>query len=180
LFWNADEVNWSRRDGNGPFRLLGKVGNKWPGLQVCDFREQRGIYVLYDNYGPYYVGLTRTSPIGNRLRTHRSDRHEGKWDRFSWFGFRPVIGAQFADGTQALGKVPARLLTDSHWTIGDIEALLIQALGARGNKMQMHFAQAESWTQLMSHDEERYLSRLDPPPASRARTPERRRRATRR
>jgi hypothetical protein len=184
LFWDVGEVIWfpSGRGSRGQFRLLGRVGGHRGNLQVCDFRAQRGIYVLYDDYGPYYVGLTRTTPIGNRLRQHMSDRHADKWDRFSWFGFRPVLGGTLADGTRGLGRVPQRLLTDSRWTIGDIEALLIQSLGTqhRGNAVQMRFVGAEHWTQLMEHETERYLERLEKPPASRAREPERRQRRVRR
>jgi hypothetical protein len=133
-----------------------------PPLQVCDFRAQRGIYVLYDDYGPYYVGLSRDQDIGNRLRTHRRDHHANKWDRFSWFGFRPVLTSSFGDGTRKLGKVPQRLLTESKWTIGDIEALLIQSLGTqgRGNRQEMRFAAARRWTQVMRHEIDGYLRKV--------------------
>ncbi len=53
LFWSAHEVTWT---GRGQFRLLGHIGTRRP--DVCDFRPQRGIYILHDDYGPYYVGLT--------------------------------------------------------------------------------------------------------------------------
>ena len=44
----------------------------------------RGIYALYDNHGLYYVGLTKRS-LASRIRRHTSDRHKGKWKRFSWY-----------------------------------------------------------------------------------------------
>jgi hypothetical protein len=89
-----------------------------------------------------------------------------------------VLTGQLADGTRVLGRVPARLLTDSRWTIGDSEALLIQALGTqhRANLMQMRFAQAERWEQVMAHEIDHYLSRLDLP--QRPRQAESRRRST--
>jgi hypothetical protein len=185
LFWSADEVNWFRSsESQDRFRMLGRLGKRGPSFQVCDFRFQRGIYVLYDDYGPYYVGLTRVGTLGNRLKQHRTDAHEGKWDRFSWFGFAPVKGPRYADGTSALGKVPVRLLTDSKWAIRDLEALLIQSLGTqhRGNSLQMRFANGEHWEQVMAHEVDDYLARLDPPAPSRARKPEpsRRARASRR
>ena len=165
LFWNADEVSWSPRGEHGqPFRLLGRHGKQRPSLQVCDFRDQRGIYVLHDDYGPYYVGLVRKGNLGNRLRTHHQrDRHAGKWQRFSWFGFCPVLAKTvYEDGTSALGPVPKELLTDSRSTIGDIEALLIQALGTqkRSNAMQMRFALGEPWEQIPPWDVEKYLGRV--------------------
>src|SRR4051794_2446776 len=100
LFWDVDEVVWSGRD----FRILGRIGSHGDSLRVCDFRNQVGLYVLYDDYGPYYVGLTRRQPLGNRIRTHLDDHHRGLWDRFSWFGFRGVRKVCCMDGTQALAK----------------------------------------------------------------------------
>lgn len=136
MFWSADEVNWKPRPGNrDEFRLLGRLGRQGSALQVCDFRPQRGIYVLYDHYGPYYVGLTRQTELGSRLRRHLSDYHRGKWDRFSWFGFRRVLNG-LADGTRDLGAVPLYPRSDSASTIGDIEALLIQSLGRSTGEMQ--------------------------------------------
>ena len=44
----------------------------------------RGIYVLYDNHGLYYVGLTNNS-LRYRIRRHTKDRHKKKWNRFSWY-----------------------------------------------------------------------------------------------
>lgn len=158
-------MDWFPGQGRAAaFRLLGRLGHNRPSLQVCDFRAQRGIYVLYDDYGPYYVGFSRDQTIGNRLRIHTRNRHSAKWDRFSWFGFRPVLTSSFPDGTRKLGKVPERLLTESRWTIGDIEALLIQSLGTqvRGNRQEMRFAAARRWTQVMTHEVDEYLQKVRP------------------
>lgn len=172
LFWSVEDVAWFRgSEVPGPFRLLGRVGRRSATIQVCDFRAQRGIYVLYDDYGPYYVGLTRKRPLGDRLKQHLSDHHADRWDRFSWFGFRPVLKGRLADGTRGLGKLPERFLTQSTHTIGDIEALLIQSLGTqhRGNGHEMRFSGAEAWSQVMAHEIEDLQERLFRPAASRAR-----------
>jgi hypothetical protein len=163
LFWNADEVEWNRADSSSNrFRLLGRIGQNKGKLQVCDFRTVRGIYVLNDDYGPYYVGLARDAGIGGRLRRHRTDRHAGLWDRFSWFGFQHVLASSLADGSRQLGTVPHRLLTESKRTIGDIEALLIQALGAqhRGHSQEMRFVVAHPWIQVMAHEVDTYLDKV--------------------
>ncbi len=158
LFWDVDEIVWSGRD----FRLLGRRGSQGDGLHVCDFRNQVGLYVLYDDYGPYYVGLTRSQPLGYRIRTHLDDHHRGLWDRFSWFGFRPVQTRCYTDRTQALAKLPRSLVTDSRGTIADVEALLIQALGThkRANRNQMRFGLAERWEQVLLPEQHLYLERL--------------------
>jgi hypothetical protein len=127
------------------------------------------MYVLYDNYGPYYVGLTRKQPLGIRIRAHLADHHEGLWNRFSWFGFRSIRKLRHADGTQALAALPRNLVTDSRETIADMEALLIQALGThkRGNRHQMRFGLAERWEQIVLDDRKTFLGRVEPRPGSR-------------
>jgi hypothetical protein len=159
LFWDVDEVAWSGRE----FRLLGRRGSSGANLRVADFRNQIGIYVLYDNYGPYYVGLTRRQPLGNRIKAHLADHHEGLWNRFSWFGFRGVRDFRHPDGRQALAAPQASLFTDTRETIADLEALLIQALGThkRGNRQEMRFGIAERWEQIVLGDHEEFLQRLE-------------------
>src|SRR5581483_1996702 len=49
--------------------LAGGDKNK-PGLRICDFRKQRGIYILYGDLGAHYVGLTRQQDLGKRLKDH--------------------------------------------------------------------------------------------------------------
>jgi hypothetical protein len=56
LFWRADEIDWGR---GKRFGLYGRLGAKSNNLRVVDFRTQKGIYILYGNYGPHYVGLVR-------------------------------------------------------------------------------------------------------------------------
>src|SRR6476659_4998696 len=91
LFWRRDEVTWHPGAGKKKaFRLLGRRGTNRPGLRLSDFRDQQGIYVLYGNYGPHYVGLTRKRGLGQRLKDHTGDEHWDRWDRFSWFGFCQV------------------------------------------------------------------------------------------
>lgn len=159
LFWRREEVNWSPGHGNGKdFRLLGRRGARYPKLELADFRDQLGIYVLHDDYGAYYVGLARDRSIAKRLKDHTKDTHRDKWDRFSWFGFRGVLTTADADGLMKLSKMPESLLTDSRSTIGDIEALLMVTLGTttRGNKLTMKFNAAKKWEQVPLSDAHRY------------------------
>ncbi len=163
LFWRRDEVTWAPGAGNaGVFRLLGRRNRNQPALEVTDFRDQRGIYVLYDDYGPYYVGLARDRAIRQRLREHTHDKHWDKWDRFSWFGFRRVLSGTDADGLQMLGTMPKQLVSGTASTIGDIEALLMLSLGTveRGNTQTMKFKNADRWDQVQRHEVDHWLRRL--------------------
>lgn len=163
LFWRIEEVEWSPGSGNaGVFRLLGRKNKNQPALQVTDFRDQRGIYVLYDDYGPYYVGLARDRAIGYRLQDHTHDQHAGRWDRFSWFGFRRVLTGTDAEGLQKLGVMPTQLVSGTASTIGDIEALLMLSLGTteRGNAQTMKFKNADRWHQVPLDEVGYWLDRL--------------------
>ena len=160
LFWRSSEIEWNPGQGRRDFRLLGRVGANRGTIQIADFRHQQGIYILYDEYGPSYVGLTRSQGLGKRLKDHLTDNLADTWDRFSWFGFRP-LGAPNADtGIQELNEPDNNITENTHTTIADLEALLIRAIGPRNNRAWMNFQDAEEWTQIEYEMVDTYLSRL--------------------
>ena len=160
LFWRADEIDWHPGQGNkGKFRLLGRIGANTGTIKVADFRYQKGIYLLYGNHGAHYVGLTREQTLGKRVQDHLHDEHEGKWDRFCWFGFRAVLKGTRKDGFQRLKKLTDGNLSKTHMVIGEIEALLIRVMDLR-NTAQMSFSDAEEWIQIKKDEVDRYVSRL--------------------
>lgn len=163
MYWNRHEIEWKPGRGHGgQFRLLGRIGTNRGSIRVCDFRTQRGIYVLYDDHGPHYVGLAKSRDLGLRLRDHTKDHLKHSWDRFSWFGFCRVLTGSRPDGTKRLARAPEVLLSNSQRTIMDIEALLIQCLGTyrTGNIQKMRFASAEPWEQVRWDETDTYLQRL--------------------
>ena len=163
LFWRQDEIEWHPGQGvRESFRLLGRIGSNTGKIKIADFRRQQGIYILYDQYGPTYVGLTRDQGLGKRLKDHHFDRHKGKWDRFSWFGFWPVCQSPSAAGIYGMEKPQADISEDTNATIGDLEALLIKAMGTRNNRAAMNFKTAREWTQIASDEIETYLPRVKP------------------
>jgi hypothetical protein len=162
LFWRAEEIDWHPGKGKkGAFRLLGRQGRYLPGLRLVDVRWMQGIYVLYGEYGPHYVGLTRRLGLGRRLGHHLHDEHEGMWDRFSWFGFQKVLGRPDHDGLQELASVAQIRTGTTDAMIGDIEALLIKAMGLR-NKADMNFADESEWEQVRRHEVEHFLEKVEP------------------
>jgi HB1, ASXL, restriction endonuclease HTH domain len=111
MFWQRDYVVWS-----GQPKLLGRQSE---GALEVDFREQVGVYLLHDRDRVIYVGRA-SDTLFARLKAHTSDRLGGRWDRFSWFGLKPVG----EDG--ALG-VPSTAWTHEI-VIETLEALLIESL----------------------------------------------------
>ena len=87
LFWHADRVYWGA--GSQAGKLLG-VPRTNVTAEAIDFRDQRGIYVLYAGYEMVYVGQTGSQGLLKRLKQHRHDDLFERWDRFSWFGLRWV------------------------------------------------------------------------------------------
>jgi hypothetical protein len=118
MFWRRDIVEWH----NQP-RILGV---QQPGAIPVDFSRQLGIYLLYDSRGVVYVGRSTERPLGRRLYEHTFDRLATRWERFSWFGLRPVME------NGELGNAPSQLPSDS--IIPALEAVLIEALEPRQNR----------------------------------------------
>lgn len=165
LFWRADDIEWFPGKGNrDEFRLLGRIGMNRPGIKVADFRRQQGIYILFDEYGPAYVGLAKGERLGARLREHLEDRHQGKWDRFSWFGFNEVGKNPDKHGILSLNQPRQDVTDNTSTTIGDLEALLIAAMGPKLNRQMMRFENAQKWEQIASWEwEETYQNRVARP-----------------
>jgi hypothetical protein len=159
LFWSREEVNWHPGKGAiGAFRLLGRRGKNRGKLRLADFLGQVGIYILYGNYGPYYVGLTIEKGFGSRLKDHCSNKHADNWDRFSWFGFRKVNLGKDEHGLCKLGEMAEIANANPAETIRDAEALLIRAMGL-WNINQTKFTAAEEWQQIKSHEVSKYMEK---------------------
>jgi hypothetical protein len=126
---------------------------------VTDFRDQLGIYILYGNTGPYYVGLAKTGELGSRLKNHTEDEHKEKWVQFSWFGFRRVLAGKDRNGLRNLGSMAEVELGNPISDITDLEALLIRAMGLH-NKNQPKFKSAERWEQVKLDDVEDFMRKI--------------------
>jgi hypothetical protein len=136
MYWRRDAVVWN------PTRLLGE---QLTGSKPVDFASQRGVYLLHDRREVIYVGRAIDQGIGVRLKAHTTDRLNGRWDRFSWFGVYPVRD----DGT--LGD-------DIEHTIGaeiliaTMEALLIEATEPPQNRKRGDGFQAVEFIQVEDPD----------------------------
>ena len=175
LFWRRDDVIWTRDDLDdddefeGPFKFLmvGKIGEKKPKLRMCDFRFQQGIYILYDEYGPVYVGLAgrRKSgeALGQRLKEHLTDSHQDTWSRYSWFGFDPIRETNSevvcSVDTSATNVIEQDTAVSS--TIRDTEALIMHIVMPQNNRSSItRFKTGREWYQLQRHEISNYLGYL--------------------
>jgi len=127
-------------------RLMGRKGTsrRNGGINVY---EERGVYVLYKDFQPVYVGRADKESIGARIQKHRNSQRKGpRWDRFSWFGIC---------GLKANGELRARndaFHPTTQELIATLEALLIATIDPRLNSRREKFRNA---VRLIQSDEDR-------------------------
>ncbi|MEW4451971.1 HTH domain-containing protein [Bremerella sp. JC817] len=119
MYWARDKVLWKSTPQI--------FGQQQPGSTPVDFTGQKGVYLLHDARDVVYVGRTTEQPLGVRLKQHTTDRLNGRWDRFSWFGVFDVT----EDGT-LLGEHSERFSLEN--LIVTMEALLIEGLEPPQNR----------------------------------------------
>src|SRR5271170_2020808 len=121
MFWRRNLIDWSTTP-----ELLGQQQGSNIIVDLC---EQRGVYLLLDVSRVIYVGQVADQPLGLRLRQHTTDRHNGRWDRFSWFGIRRVTKeAKLVDAD--FTGLTANVLIDT------LEALLIESIEPPQNRQR--------------------------------------------
>lgn len=148
LFWRKAWIFWGRGSNAGHLKGL-RVGAK-TGYPV-DFREQQGVYCLYDEaFKLVYVGQAggkNDQRLFQRMKQHREDAVSERWSRFSWFGINRVLQS----GTLKAEK------SSAHPEIGDvlnhIEAILIAAAEPVQNRQGGKFGdQVEQYLQYRDGD----------------------------
>lgn len=131
LFWDREKVVWGRdpKGGKDAARLPGVVKAK---DTAVDFREQAGIYALYDEeFRLIYAGQAGTNKQGkgrlfDRLKHHTTVRAgtrrlATRWRYFSWFGLVRVL-----KGEQTLAKAPGIRQTTPAQILDALEAVAIE------------------------------------------------------
>lgn len=112
LFWQRDFVQWKTYP-----KLLGK---QFSGSDMIDFAKQNGIYILYDNHTPIYVGRADVH-MGKRVSDHTRDKFSGRWNRFSWFGLLEVCDSGVLSESKKNNYTQEKF-------ISTVEAILIETL----------------------------------------------------
>lgn len=122
IYWNRSLVHWKTTPD-----LLGIQGF---GATEVNFKDQVGVYLLHDNRETIYVGQAIDQPLGQRIKSHITDRLSGRWDRFSWFGFYPV---NENGNLLNIEKIDSLSILD----LGNLlEAILIESIEPRQNRKQ--------------------------------------------
>lgn len=142
MFWQREKVDFE----SSTVKLLGC--QQGASIEV-DFSNQDGVYLLYDGREIIYVGRTTSGNLGARLKAHTANRLAVRWDRFSWFGLKPVN-----EGGQ-LGDLPVSVSTQS--IVELLESLLIEALEPRQNRKRGDDLSSYEYLQVTDEDLERRI-----------------------
>ncbi len=146
MFWDAGKVDW----GCATPKILGRMYNNKE--QKVDFHDQKGVYVLYDGHRPVYVGESskKKGVIGKRLRTHATDKKQGRWDKFSWFGFCPVEDDDMlGDADVEINGVQSLIIL--------LESVLIEIVEPSLNRQQGNGLKDIEYMQVTDNDDKQQL-----------------------
>ena len=123
MYWRRSAVVWSTTA-----HLLGVETYSQP--EPIDFTEQRGLYLLHRGHQTVYVGKAIAQALGKRISDHTRDRLGGRWDSFSWLGFREL------NTEGELEPLPSHFGMDAKQLISLMEFWLIEAVEPALNRKQ--------------------------------------------
>lgn len=131
VYWQRDSVDW-----NGS-TLMGRQLNGQP----VDFGEIKGIYILYDNREPIFVGQAISVGLLSKLKTHTQDRLANRWNRFSWFGIYGVNQSGSIHKVHTFSSAKINDIADA------LEAVLIEGLEPRQNRDNFAYFNGAEYSQ---------------------------------
>jgi len=123
-----------------------------PGLAEADFREQIGVYVLYDSSQHIvYVGQAGNgnATLFTRLKNHMNDQLWNRWQYFSWIGFKDVN----ADGSLSAQQTVDSVVSGFKYSdaLNEIEGILIEIIEPKLNKQSGRLKNAREYYQSQLH-----------------------------
>ncbi|MEN3031415.1 GIY-YIG nuclease family protein [Chromobacterium amazonense] len=105
------------------------------GLAIADFRDQIGVYVLYDQFqNIVYVGQAGNgnASLFTRLKNHMDGSMWNRWQYFTWVGFKAVNQDGSLSAQQSVDSgVSGFKYSDA---LNEIEGILIEVLEPKLNK----------------------------------------------
>ena len=160
IFWDRHNVDWGGRGHGNAGTLQGALGR---GSDPVDFRDQAGVYVLYEGESIPSQRVTYIGQAGKgnrnlflRLREHTGDHLWNRWQRFSWFGIYRV---------GVLGKLvhvnyEKAVHTDVITVMSELEGALSVSLKPLLNKRGPNWKDVDEYFQIQP-DEETVEDQLD-------------------
>lgn len=150
LMWQRSSVAWTGVRGNaGHLSGFGPIGHPKKKQHDADFREQIGVYILYQGDKVVYVGQAGSGgqTLYKRLKDHTVDHLADRWDRFSWFGVKNVN----LDGNLSAARGQGRHISPEEM-LNLLEGLLINVVepslnkqGARWPGIDQYYQKTEGW-----------------------------------
>jgi len=142
FLWDRDYIY--RGAGSNAGHLKGKA----PGVEIADFREQIGVYVLYDsNQRIVYIGQAGNgnATLFTRLKNHMDGKLWNRWKYFSWVGFRDVNADGSLSAQQCINSgVSGFKYSDA---LNEIEGILIEIIEPKLNKQSGRLKSAREYFQ---------------------------------
>lgn len=141
ILWDRNYVHFGSNGKRGT--LLGKKNNS----QDIDFRDQIGIYILYDSdFIPVYVGQAGNghATLFTRLKQHTSDHLWNRWDLFSWFGLK---GVNKSGSLKSDDNVDKKFTSSGTGILNEFESILIVAMEPKLNKQGPKLKDATHYSQ---------------------------------
>lgn len=128
----------------------GHLKGKCKGRPECDFREQIGVYVLYDrNQHIVYVGQAGNgnATLFARLKNHMDGALWNRWEYFTWVGFRDVnANGALSNHQNVDSAVAGYKYADA---LNEIEGVLIEVLEPKLNKQSGRLKKAKEYFQVI-------------------------------
>jgi hypothetical protein len=129
---------WERKyiyRGSGGDGNAGHLKAYASAARPADFRDQIGVYVLYDrNQSIVYVGQAGNgnATLFSRLRNHMDGPLWNRWEYFSWIGFRDVnLNGKLSNQQSVDSGVSGFRYADA---LNEIEGILIEIIEPKLNK----------------------------------------------
>lgn len=132
--WRAEDIYWRSSSDNAQ---LNGVPRKNLTAPVVNFAHQSGLYILYSDHTPIYVGQTNKTLFA-RLKDHfLKDDLAGRWDTFTWLGLRKVVGGK----TPRLSKPGTKFSISTTQLLDHFEAAMIHAFEPPLNGQEGRFGE---------------------------------------
>lgn len=119
-----------------------------PGLAHADFRDQIGVYVLYDQFqNIVYIGQAGNgnASLFTRLKNHMDGGMWNRWQYFTWIGFKAVNQDGSLSAQQSVDSgVSGFKYSDA---LNEIEGILIEVIEPKLNKQSGRLKNAVEYNQ---------------------------------